>query len=83
MIRLELPINYWHVQYPGGNKYIPYETMVSSLSKLTGMQAYKYRAFDLLVTLDLDIYKAERRIIVPANIEFARLRILIIRNMRK
>ncbi|NLM26780.1 MAG: plasmid pRiA4b ORF-3 family protein [Clostridiaceae bacterium] len=37
------------------------------------MQAYKYRAFELLVTLDLEIYKAVRRIIVPANLEFARL----------
>jgi hypothetical protein len=68
------PANFWHVNYSGSNKeYIPYEAMVSALSELTEMQAYKYRAFELLVTLDLEVYKAVRRIIVPANLEFARL----------
>ena len=68
------PANYWSVNYSDGNEgYIPYEAMVSALSELTGMQAYKYRAFELLVTLDLEVYKAMRRIIVPANMEFARL----------
>ncbi|MDD4774759.1 MAG: plasmid pRiA4b ORF-3 family protein, partial [Eubacteriales bacterium] len=63
------------VNYSAGSKdgFYPYEAMMTALSELTGMQAYKYRAFELLVTLDLDIYKAERRIIVPANLEFYRL----------
>ncbi|NLY43406.1 MAG: plasmid pRiA4b ORF-3 family protein [Clostridiaceae bacterium] len=68
------PANYRHVNYSGNKKgYVPYYKMVSALSELTGMQAYKYRAFELLVTLDLKVYKAARRIIVPANLEFARL----------
>jgi hypothetical protein len=53
--------------------YYPYKAMITALSKLTGEQAYKYRAFELLVTLDLTIYKVDRRIIVPANLEFVRL----------
>jgi hypothetical protein len=71
---LGAPANYRHVNYSGNKKgYVPYREMVSALSDLTGMQAYKYRAFELLVTLDLEVYKAVRRIIVPANLEFARL----------
>lgn len=50
-----------------------YEAMFNALSELTGKQIYKYRAFELLITLDLDLYKATRRVIVPANIEFANL----------
>jgi hypothetical protein len=47
--------------------------MADSLSELTGKPVYKYSALELLVTLDLEVYKAMRRIIVPADIEFARL----------
>lgn len=47
--------------------------MIKALSELTGKPAYKYRAFELLVTLDLEVYKATRRIIVPADLEFTRL----------
>ena len=44
--------------------------MIDALCEVTGKQAYRYRAFELLVTLDLDIYKAVRKIIVPADIQF-------------
>lgn len=68
------PANYRYVNYSGINKgYVPYKAMINALSELTGKQAYKYRAFELLVTLDLQVYKAVRRIIVPAYLEFARL----------
>ena len=67
------PANYRPVNYPDGKLDTPYEVMVRELSELIGMKAYKYRAFELLVTLDLEIYKAERRIIVPGNYEFKRL----------
>jgi hypothetical protein len=53
--------------------FYPYKAMINALSELTGKQACKYRAFELLVTLDLEVYKAVRRMIVPADIEFARL----------
>lgn len=64
--------NYMPVNYSGKNSegFIPYEAMFEALSKLTGKQIYKYRAFELLVTLDLEVYKATRRIIVPADLEF-------------
>ena len=67
--------NYLLVNYSGnsGGGFYPYEKMVSALTELTGKQAYKYRAFELMVTLDLDVYQAERRIIVPADLEFTRL----------
>lgn len=68
-------INYFHVNYSGNANegFVPYQAMINALSELTGMQAYKYRAFELQVTLDLEVYKAVRRIIVPADIEFSRL----------
>ena len=53
--------------------FIPAREMIKALAELTGKPAYKYSAFELLVTLDLDIYKAMRRLIVPADIEFAKL----------
>jgi len=69
------PINYGivNVSGNGNDAFVPYEVMINALSKLTGQHAYQYRAFELLITLDLDVYKAERRIIVPANMEFSRL----------
>ena len=48
----------------------PHKAMADALTKLTGMKAFKSRAFELLVTLDLEVYQAERRIIVPAGIKF-------------
>src|SRR5690554_6184095 len=67
--------NYRMVNVSGNDNevYYPYRAMIAALSELTGKQAYQYRAFELLVTLDLTIYKAVRRIIVPANLEFVRL----------
>ncbi|WP_446897853.1 plasmid pRiA4b ORF-3 family protein [Clostridium sp. LBM24168] len=47
--------------------------MINAISEVTGIQAYKYHAFELLVTLDLDIYKAVRKIVVPAYIQFRQL----------
>lgn len=51
--------------------FYPYEVMVVALTELTGMQTYKCRAFELMVCLDLEVYKAERRFIVPADMKFA------------
>lgn len=47
--------------------------MIDALCEVTGKQAYRYRAFELLVTLDLDVYKAVREIIVSADIQFKQL----------
>lgn len=73
--KVGFPANYLLVNYSGGNSegYYPYRAMIDKLSELTGMQVYKYRAFELLVTLDLEAYKASRRLIVPADLEFSRL----------
>ncbi|SHH58483.1 plasmid pRiA4b ORF-3 family protein [Clostridium grantii] len=49
--------------------FYPYKLMREELEKITGKEIYKYKAFELEVTLDLDIYKAIRKIIVPANIK--------------
>ena len=63
------------VNYSGNynDSYIPAEEMIKALTELTGKSAYKYRAFELLVSLDLEIYKATRRLIVPADIGFVDL----------
>lgn len=69
-------VNYTYVKCPGkaAEEYVsPYEVMVDALCSFTGTQPYKYRAFELLVTLDLKVYKAVRRIVVPADLEFAQL----------
>lgn len=70
-----VPANYTLVNYSGKNNegFYPYQEMINALSALTGKQAYKYCALELLITLDLNVYKAVRRIIVPADIEFAGL----------
>lgn len=64
------PVNYSGSHDDG---FIPTEAMAKALVELTGKPAYKYRAFELLATLDLDIYKATRRMIVPADLEFTKL----------
>lgn len=53
--------------------FVPRRKMLAALSEATGKPAYRYRAFELLVTLDLDIYKAVRRLIVPADITLSQL----------
>ncbi|MEG0355981.1 MAG: hypothetical protein RR621_10070, partial [Lachnospiraceae bacterium] len=53
--------------------YYPREKMLEYLSEITKKPVYQYRAFELFVTLDLDIYKATRRIIVPAELTFSQL----------
>lgn len=69
-----VPVNYTFVNYSRSKDkaFIPHEQMLKALSDLTGKQAYKYRAFELLITLDLGVYRAVRKIIVPANIDFFR-----------
>ena len=64
------PVNY---SKSFNDAFYPYKEMVLALSELSGKPAYKYRAFELFVTLDLDVYKATRRLIVPADIDFFRL----------
>ncbi len=66
-------LNYRMVNYSGNtnNGFYPYKAMVDALTELTGMQAYKCRAFELKISLDLEVYKAERRLIVPADLKFA------------
>ena len=65
--------NYRIVNYSGNTNdgFYPYEAMAYALTELTGMQAYKCRAFELMVSLDLEVYKAERRLIIPADMKFA------------
>lgn len=57
--------------------YIPAEEMIKALERFTGKPPYNYRAYELLVTLDLEVYKATRRIIVPADIEFSQFHDLL------
>lgn len=72
-------INHQPVNYSGNTTevFYPKQAMFETLAELTGKPAYNYRAFELLVTLDLDVYQAKRRLIVPADIEFARLHKLL------
>lgn len=67
-------VNHRFVNCSGDFKdaFHPYKAMADALTELTGMQTYKCRAFELKVTLDLEAYTAERRIIVPANMDFTR-----------
>ena len=66
--------NHYYVSDPVNKvDFCPDQAMIKALTELTGKQPYKYRAFELLVTLDLEIYQVVRRIIVPADLEFARL----------
>lgn len=51
-------------------RFVPLRKMREALASLANKPVYKYRAFELLVTLDLEIYQATRRLIVPANITF-------------
>ncbi|GHV31954.1 hypothetical protein FACS1894167_14740 [Synergistales bacterium] len=68
-------INHHTVGYSNSNDdgFEPRTAMFSTLAELTGKPVYKYCAFEILVTLDLDIYQATRRLIVPADIELAKL----------
>lgn len=61
------------VNYSNGfeNGFFPLEKMIERLSTLSREPVYRYHAFELRVTLDLEIYTAMRRLIVPADIEFS------------
>ena len=62
--------------------YVPAEEMTKALSNLASKPMYKYRAFELVITLDLEIYKATRQVVVPAHIELSSLHNLIQRLFR-
>lgn len=67
--------NYRIVNYSSSKSegFYPYKAMIKAMEDLTGLQPYKSRAFELRITLDLEIYIAERRILVPANLSFTDL----------
>lgn len=70
--------NRWASDPNNPKEYVnPEQEMLQALTKLTGKPLYNYRAFELLLTLDLDSYQATRRIIVPADIKFQRLHNII------
>ena len=55
------------------DSYYPYRAMRDALTELTGLPAYKSRVFELMISLDLGIYQAKRRLLVPADIDFGYL----------
>lgn len=61
----------------GDNYSYPTDEMTQALDHFTKKRLYKYRAFELLVTLDLENYEATRLLIVPADIDFFRLHHLL------
>lgn len=63
------------VNYSGGFESVIYpdKEMIHQLSAYFKMPAFRYDALELQVILDLEIYQAVRRIIVPANIELCQL----------
>lgn len=67
--------NYMIVDTSGKNNagFYPYQAMNAALTALTGIKPYNYRAFELQITLDLEIYSASRRLIVPADLKFVEL----------
>jgi hypothetical protein len=69
------PVNHNPVGYSKNHDdgFIPKEKLFDALAKLTDKPVYHYRAFELTVTLDLEIYKAVRRLIVPADIKLQQL----------
>ena len=73
--RVGMNVNHRLVNYTNdfNEAFVPYKVMIKSLTELTGKLAYNYRAFELLLTLDLEIYKATRRVIVPANFKLKHL----------
>lgn len=59
------------------DSFKPAEAMIKALSSLTNKPIYNYQAYELFITLDLEIYKAIRKIIVPSNIKMEKLHSLI------
>lgn len=57
--------------------FYPYEKMAEALAELTGKKIYQYKALELLVSLDLSIYQATRKLIVPAHLTFSQLHELL------
>lgn len=53
--------------------YYPYRAMIKAMEELTAIQPYKSRAFELRITLDLEVYTAERKVLVPEDMSFANL----------
>jgi hypothetical protein len=51
-----------------GSVFTPQELMEKKLQEHFGMPVQNYKAYELLITLDLKSYKAVRRVIVPADL---------------
>jgi hypothetical protein len=67
--------NYRIVDYSNSKSdgFYPYKAMIKAMEELTGLQPYKTRACELRITLDLENYTAERRVLVPADMSFISL----------
>lgn len=62
------------IKIHGSNDYgMPSEIMVSELKDFYSVEVIKCKAAELLVKLDLDVYFAERKVIVPLDIDFMEL----------
>lgn len=55
----------------------PYEKMMSALKGLTYKDPFNYTALELEISLDLEIYQASRRIILPDQFSFGTLHDII------
>ncbi len=64
--------NYRIVDYSNSKSegFHPYKKMIKAMENLTGIQPYKSRVFEFRITLDLEVYTAERRVLVPADMSF-------------
>lgn len=56
-----------------GECFYPLEKFLQCLDERIDKPLYQYHAFELLVTLDLGVYQAVRRLVVPANFNFSQL----------
>lgn len=68
-------INYRLVNYSknSDDAFYPYERMKMELSMLTNLPIYDYKAYEIIVSLDLQEYRVTRKIIVPSNLKFSEL----------
>ena len=72
---LGAPLNRFPVNYSKNkdDSFTPEEAMVAALANLTGEQPRRYKALEIRVSLDLEVYKATRTMIVPANLRLIQL----------
>ena len=74
---LESLVNFLDAKYIGNNLYMPVIEMMDCLREVCTSKVFLQKVYDITISLDLDKYVAERRLLVPGSMTFEQMHRII------